>query len=455
VSVDVRLARPATLRRLRLTAPQTTVRRPTRVVVDVERAGQLEAEVAPDGTVTLPRAVRARRFTLIVRAARFPAGTSGRERLRRAVGIAEIEGVPGARVTDAPGRLRGRCGDATVRTAAGVKRLRAVGSTDDLERGEPIRAEQCGAPFALPTGRQDVTGGRGVLDVDHLRLGTASVPSPLGSLPAQPGPGSDAGPGSSEPTVDGPVTAGEVVDPGRDDQRGARDGVRVRVTAPGWLVLGEGFNRAWRATCDGEDLGAPVPLQGYATAWRVAPGCEDVAFAWAPNRLFAPAYALSALACLVLVGVLLRRRLRRTASEPRALLPADRPGPWPLRKALLAGLAAAVVLGFVFALRAGIVLGPVIALVLWRGVDARHLALAGGAILATVVPLLYLLIDADDKGGFNTNLAVERIGAHWVGVGAVTLLVAALWRTLAAARAAHPDRPRLPGRRRPVRDRAS
>jgi hypothetical protein len=56
-----------------------------------------------------------------------------------------------------------------------------------------------------------------------------------------------------------------------------------------------------------------------------------------------------------------------------------------------------------------------------------------------------------DPGGFNTNLAVERIAAHWVGVAAVFLLGAALWRTLAAARAAHPDRPRLPRRRRRVR----
>jgi hypothetical protein len=116
-----------------------------------------------------------------------------------------------------------------------------------------------------------------------------------------------------------------------------------------------------------------------------------------------------------------------------------------------AGLVAGAVLGFVFALRAGIVIGPAVALILYLGIPARRLALAGGALLAIAVPLAYLLIGVDDHGGFNTNLAVERIAAHWIGVAGVVLLGAALCRSLAAARASHPDRPRLAGRRRRLR----
>jgi hypothetical protein len=95
---------------------------------------------------------------------------------------------------------------------------------------------------------------------------------------------------------------------------------------------------------------------------------------------------------------------------------------------------AGVVLGFVFAIRAGVVLGPATALILWRGVGAKHLALAGGALLLTVVPILYLALPVDDPGGYNTNLAVERIAAHWVGVGAVFLLSTAMVRAAAARR---------------------
>jgi hypothetical protein len=66
-----------------------------------------------------------------------------------------------------------------------------------------------------------------------------------------------------------------------------------------------------------------------------------------------------------------------------------------------------------------------------------------------VVPILYVAVPVRDPGGFNTNLAVERIAAHWVGVLAVFCIGAALWRTLAAARApAQRHRPRLPRRRR-------
>jgi hypothetical protein len=108
--------------------------------------------------------------------------------------------------------------------------------------------------------------------------------------------------------------------------------------------------------------------------------------------------------------------------------------PLPARRAAVAGLAAALVFGFVFALRAGVFIGPAVALVLWRGVAPRALTLAAGGLLAVVVPLLYVLFPGDDRGGYDTRYAVEHIGAHWVAVAAFVLLVLALARTLASAR---------------------
>jgi hypothetical protein len=56
------------------------------------------------------------------------------------------------------------------------------------------------------------------------------------------------------------------------------------------------------------------------------------------------------------------------------------------------------------------------------------------ALLGLVVPALYLLLTPEDRGGFNFEYSTELIAAHWVAVGAIVLLMAACWRTLAATR---------------------
>jgi hypothetical protein len=226
-----------------------------------------------------------------------------------------------------------------------------------------------------------------------------------------------------------------VLDPGSDG-RGERDGVRVAVAGPSWLVLGESYDAGWRARCDGRSLGAPVPLQGYANAWPVQRGCTRVSLAFAPNRVLVWSDVISLVACLAMLALLLLRRPRAVAAS-LAPLPEARARRWPLAPALGAGVAAALVLGFVFALRAGAVLGPLVFLVLWRGVSARALALAGGAALLVAVPVLHLAVGLPDVG-YQTNYAVVRIAEHWVAVAAVCALGAALWRTLSG-------RPRGPG----------
>jgi hypothetical protein len=284
----------------------------------------------------------------------------------------------------------------------------------------------CGAPKPIPQGETEVRGEGTILRVDHLRMSTTR------SIELDEVLGEDTGLGSSEPIIEEAPRGGEVLDAG-DPGRGERDGVRLKIDQPSYLVLGESYNRGWRAECDGKDLGEPRPMQGYANAWPVEPGCRNAGFTFAPNRLLPPANVISLIACLCLIGVLLRRGIRRpealqTAIEDVALRR------WPVRKAIAAGLVAAVVLGFVFAIRAGVFMGPAVAVILWRGVGAKQLALAGGALLLVVVPILYVAVPVDDPGGYNTNLAVERIAAHWVGVAAVFLLGAALARQLTAAR---------------------
>ncbi len=401
---------PRTLRTLRLERPRVRVRFPTRVRVVADGRPGPPLAVAADGTIALPRPLRARTVRLEVLDAAFPRGTPGLARQRRAVGVGEVtgDGVPRARVPRR-GRLPIGCAEGpALHLGAATVPLRVAGAIEQLDAGRPLRAQACGAPVTLPAAPVTVRADAAPWRLDRVRL-AAPAPAPVAV-----------------------AAAGRVLDQGSDG-RGARDGVRVAVDGPGWLVLGESYDAGWRARCNGKSLGAPVPLQGYANGWPVQRGCRDVSFAFAPNRALLAGDAISLVACLALLALLVLRRPHAGAAS-LAPLPAAVARPWPARRALLAAVVAGLVLGFVFALRAGAVLGPLTFLVLWRGVSARTLALAAGAALLVAAPILHVAVGLPSVG-YDTNYAVERIAEHWVAVGAVWALGAALWRTLSTARA--------------------
>ena len=128
-----------------------------------------------------------------------------------------------------------------------------------------------------------------------------------------------------------------MLDPGKMG-RGSYDGVRVQVSAPSWLVLGESYNRGWRAECDGRSLGAPQVVDGFANGWRVEPGCRDVSIEFAPQKAVDWGYAIGALACLVLLGILLGRPAPRGRARAGPPLPVDdRPGGCPPPRAARGG----------------------------------------------------------------------------------------------------------------------
>ena len=101
--------------------------------------------------------------------------------------------------------------------------------------------------------------------------------------------------------------------------------MRVAVRGPAWLVLGEGYDRGWSATCNGRSLGAPTPIDGYANGWRDGPGCTAVAFTFVPQRLATIGYIISGvagLACLLLLLVGGWRRRDVVPDPPRVHLAA-------------------------------------------------------------------------------------------------------------------------------------
>ncbi|UTI62489.1 DUF3367 domain-containing protein [Paraconexibacter antarcticus] len=441
---------PLTLRRLRVVPVRgLQVRRATRVRLSVDGRRGAALAVPANGLVTLPRAVRGRAFRLDVLAAQFAPGVPARVRMRRAVGIAELRaaGLPRLRVPRS-GRVPLRCGAASIivrpwvggagaRPAAGAVRARLGGrvSLRALDAGRPVRLDGCGTVL-IGAGPHEVSGATGALVADTLSL-TALAP---GGVLTIPGPG------------------GHVVDAGHADGSGL-SGLRVTAGGPSWLVLGESYSRGWRAECDGRDLGAPVPLQGYANGWPLAaPGCRTLDLRFGPEGTVRAALWLSGLGgALMLVllgrGVLARRRREAAASARGADGPgaaaapapfADLPAPPPLRlsarQALAAGVVLALVVGFVFALRAGAVAGPLAALLLWRGATVRALVTAAGALLLGAVPAIYAAKVALDGRGlpFDTTYATDRLAAHWVAVTAYVLLALAAGRLLAGARPGGP-----------------
>ncbi len=425
----LRTSSPVSVARLRLLAPAEPVRRPTRVRLLWPGGATPALPVSAGGVVVLPQPLRARVIRIEVLSARAPHGASAAD--ERGVGIAEVSGIgglarisaPAARIFSAP------CGSARVDIGSATLPLRVSGSAAAFAQGAPMFARSCGAPVALGAGTQRLAVAPGPLAVDELRL-TSPAPAPAAAV----------------------RQTGRVLDSGSAGH-GSYDHVLVTVSRPSWLVLGEGYDRGWRAYCDGRSLGAPSPVDGYANGWRVGPGCRQVRFAFTPNRIAAIGYLVSGLAGLVclalLVGVAWRVRRRRRppvatgAPSPFGAAPAthDDAAPatpddaganirWPLARALAAALLASVVFGFVFGLLPGVLAVPAIAFVLRRGIGARALTLTAGVLLGVVVPILYLVHPGDERGGNHFGYAMSHLGAHYAGVAALGLLMAALWRTL-------------------------
>jgi hypothetical protein len=232
-----------------------------------------------------------------------------------------------------------------------------------------------------------------------------------------------------------PAPAGRVLDPGHLGAS-AVDGVRIAVDRPGWLVLAEGYDRGWRAWCDGRSLGAPRVVDGFANGWPVRPGCTGVRFAFAPDRAARWIGVASGAACLAALALLLlRRRPERSADAGPDLdvAAADRPPRLPWRSVAIATVPAALALGFCFGARYTPVFAAIVAVVLRRGIGARALIAGAALLLALVVPALYLLLAPADHGGYAFEYAGELIAAHWAAVLALVALLLAYARTLAGA----------------------
>jgi arabinofuranan 3-O-arabinosyltransferase len=383
---------------------------PARVRVSTSSGVAVIADVGARGELQLSSPLAGRSFRLTVLATR-PARQP--ERRLRSVAIAEMEGS-GVSVSKPGGARRFDSGCGAIRVA-GVP-ARVTGTVATLESGRPLRLRGCGS-VTLPAGESSVASEPGqVFRADQVRL-ASSAPEPVATA-APP----------------------RVTDPG-EGWNGSRDGVRLALNGnPAWLVLAESWSKGWHAYCtapggEERDLGPPEPIDGFAAGWQAPADCASARFAFAPQRAANVAYVISlaavaAMLVFLLVAEVRRRRDTAPARERRAsasLEPKPQADPLihlPWRWALAAGLAVGLVGGFLFALRAGVVLAPLTVLALRAGVSVRRLLLVAATCIGAL-PLIYLVFSARDRGGNEFDYPNDLLGAHWVALLAVLCLLAA------------------------------
>jgi arabinofuranan 3-O-arabinosyltransferase len=423
------------IRRFRLVPANPAFAFPTVVRINEPGHRPVVVRVDNNGEVILPRPIVTRTVRMdVLDAGKFPGDAA--DRSLSAVGVSEIQ----LRKLRPPkprrgGNFQAACGAIRVLAPGGQVNLTIGGTVKQLDAGAPLGLGECGPHARLPLGAGSTTVAippAPVFRADHVRLFS---PAPLLPTP--------------QPTR----PPGTIVDQGSGGA-GSRDGARVSVREPGWLVLAESYSRGWSAYCrDGSgrehNLGSPVPIDAFANGWPVTPGCRVAHFVFAPQHLADAAYWVSLAACLGMLALLLVRQLvgfsrRQRGGErfggngrgsaqwrPHVPMPSwtsELPDPvrrLPLRAAVPVAAAAGLLGGVAFAWRAGPALALAVLGLLLVGVSVRRtLALATVGLLA--VPILYVVNPAPDIGGANIGYSQHYIGAHWVAVGAVCALIWAL-----------------------------
>ncbi len=341
--------------------------------------------------------------------------------------VAEI-GLPAEPVPPLPETFDSGCRSDLLTVDGEPLPVQVTGPTADLLAGGPLPLRVCGdAPVALGAGEHEIDAVDGQdtgLDLDRLVLrsapGGAASEADAGTITQEATAGQERG---SQPAV-------EVVSDDHD-----RAHVEVTGATPGepfWLVLGQSHNVGWTATADGESLGEPELVDGFANGWLVTPTSEsfDVDLRFAPQRRVDLAIVVSAIAALVCLVLLIRRprvvvEAPSSLAEPYSSVLAYRyDGALPTRRTAVWTGVGVGVLGLVLA-------GPGVGLALGlvAGIGARHEAFRRYLLLASPVALaacaayvIYIQVRWSPTPSFDWPIEMKR--PHPFGWLAVLVLVA-------------------------------
>ena len=371
------------LRRLRIVQLPGDFLRATRVNVATSTGG-FDLPVEANGWVTLPTQVSTKRVRVTILGVAKTGRLRPGQKRTRTVAVSRLE-LPEV-ATVAPrraGAFSSACGAASVSSSGSTTQLSFSGDLRDLDSGSQLYLRSCPASSELGLHKGSnlfVASSGPVFTVDSLRL-ASPAPSPIATT---------ATPASLSPSG------------------------RVTLRGPGWLVLGQSYSPGWRAQCtdrsgNSSDLGEPRQIDGFANGWRInGSACAQASFRFGPQRAANIAYVISGLAMLLLLAISLvgwRARTRNLAAvapkaEPTAELSLSTGGEF--RVALTpAGEA--------------------------DGAPGRPRAagwlygLAAVAVLA--LPLIYLFNPDPNPTAINFDYPLHHIGAHWVAVAAMLLLV--------------------------------
>ena len=296
-----------------------------------------------------------------------------------------------------------------------------------LDAGQPLALRGCHGLFPLAPAQLRFTIAPGVLLPLIVQL-RSPAPDPLAS---------------------GAPSGGSVLDAGHMGNSSVT-GIRVRVNAPSWLVLGESYSPGWQASCNGRSLGAPRVIDAFANGWRVDQGCRTVSIWFAPQSDVIAGYVVGALACLVLLIVLaaglIRARAREAISAPERVPAA--PALSLVRPGHPAGHRFPAVLGFslvggavgvlLFGVTAGILMALAFAVIVSCRLSSEAVIAAAGVLLVIALPVYYVLATPRDRKGYDAGYAMQHAAGHWIAAAAVALLALALAFELVSKAARHP-----------------
>ncbi len=446
-----------------LTEPVTVDSVPLTVVADGLHSVPTEVEVTVDGTIVgriplpdvadgaeqnattvvdvpLPESVTGSTFRFRLTGVR-PVVTQdwvSDNEVDQPAAIAEI-GLPAPPVPALPETFDSGCRTDLVTVDGQPLPVRATGPMATALAGDALPLSVCGgAPVALDAGDHEIVTARGRttgLEVDQVVLrsaaGGAAPPAGGGTLVAEATAASGAG-----ATADAADTAAaerptvEVVDEGHDH-------ASLQVTGatpdePFWLVQGQSHNPGWTATVDGEALGEPVLVDGFANGWLITPRSEsfEVGLRFAPQQRVNLAIVLSIVAALVCLALVIRRprtvvNAPSSLAEPYSSVLAFRyDGALPTRRV-------AVWTGVGVGLLGLVLVGPVVGAILGvaAGIGARHETFRRYLLLGSPVALglcglyvLYIQTRWSPQPSFDWPIEMRR--PHPVGWLAVLLLVA-------------------------------
>ncbi|MGI9646094.1 MAG: alpha-(1-_3)-arabinofuranosyltransferase domain-containing protein [Ilumatobacteraceae bacterium] len=309
------------------------------------------------------------------------------------IGVAEIA-FAGEVVPSIPGEVDSGCRADLFELDGAPIPVRVTGDRETaLARGE-LRLTLCESPLGLAAGSHTLHATAGAatgFDVDRVVL-DSTVPA----------------------VAAGPPPAVEVLDEGRTSLH-AEIGPSPEVV---WLTLNQSWNAGWAASVDGEDLGPPILIDGYANGWLLSPSGETrvVELDWAPQGRVRMGMALSLAAVLAVLAILAWPR--RPRSPERHSDEGDPVGPLVDRSGVV--LAVALVVGFAVAGGAAAAIGAVLAVAAaerWPRLPPIVVLVAGFFASAPIVVLEYVR-DYSDGPDWPSRFAWTTPFA-WVAVAAV------------------------------------